>query len=78
MSKEYRLKDLFKSRPGEWIPLPEILNLNIAQYGRVIHGLRHKDLMNIENKKEYIDGETHSWFRYNEFVREENGQMVMV
>jgi predicted nuclease with TOPRIM domain len=65
-SQEDRLEEMFKARPGEWISLSEIMDMRISQYGRAIHSLRHKRLMNIENKTENQKetGVTHSWFRY--------------
>lgn len=47
---------------GEWIPLPKILALNIAQFGARILELR-RDGHNIENRVEEVNGETHSWYR---------------
>ncbi len=65
MGKEYRLKDLFLSRPNQEIGLPEILTLNIAQYGRAVHDLRREG-MNIINHKEWdiLEQQWHSWFKY--------------
>jgi hypothetical protein len=67
-SQEDKLEELFKARPGEWVPLSTILDMRISQYGRAIHSLRHKKLMNIENKTEYQKAAkvTYSWFRYSQ------------
>ena len=85
-SQRQRLKDLFESRKNEWIPLPVILSMHIAQYGTRIKELRDEDGMNIENKWQSINGERHSWFRYVpqeaykkvEFKEAEHGQMAFV
>jgi len=53
-----RLLDLLKRRPLQWIPLPDILALGIAQYNARIYELRRAGYR-IENKQE---GD-HSWFR---------------
>ena len=58
-----RLKSMFAARPKEWIPLPEILKMGIAQYNARIFDLR-KARMIIINKTKTIDGEVHSWFMY--------------
>ena len=65
-SQEDKLADMFISNPGKWIPLPDILDMRISQYGRAIHSLRHKHKMKIENCPKYCkeDRSTHSWFRY--------------
>lgn len=48
---------------GEWVPLWQILDLRISQYGRAIHTLRHRLGFKIENRTETVDGVRHSWFR---------------
>ncbi len=58
-----RLKNLFESHPDEWIPLPVILEMHIAQYGTRIKELRDSGMM-IENMWKSVNGERHSWFRY--------------
>lgn len=70
VTQELRLQALFEAKEGEWVPLPEILALRpqIAQYGRAIHSLRHKErygYMNIQNKTQMIEGVVCSWFGYN-------------
>ena len=59
-----RLRKFFKERPDIWIPLPEILQLLIAQYNSRTHDLRNEG-MSIENKLEMVDGVKHSFYRYN-------------
>jgi hypothetical protein len=49
----------FRSR--RWISLPEILDLRISQYGRVIHQLRRSG-WHIKNRAEFRDGKKYSWF----------------
>lgn len=63
LSQKDRLRNLFESRRGQWIPLPEIADMRIMQYGRVVHEIRREGL-NIENKTQFINGVQHSWFRY--------------
>ena len=58
-----RILNLLASRIGEWVPLPEILDLHIAQYNARIFTLR-KEGHEIESKVETQgDGSRHSWFR---------------
>lgn len=54
---------LLKSRAGEWVPLPEILELGCAQYNTRIKELRDEWGFPIENRTETVNGERHSWFR---------------
>ena len=58
-----RLRNFFCDRPGQWIPLPVILELHIAQYNARIWDLRGVG-MTIENRTEVVDGVRHSFFRY--------------
>lgn len=58
-----RLRRMFMSKPNEYIPLYEILQMGIAQYNARIFDLR-KAGMKIVNKTKSVDGETHSWFVY--------------
>src|SRR5437879_5549383 len=55
------LEVLLKAR-GEWVPLPEILRLNIAQYGTRVHELRGMGF-HISNRIEHRDGKALSFFR---------------
>lgn len=62
ITQQQRILNLLKSRPNEWVPLPQILDLHIAQYGTRIKELRASG-HDIKNKTEWIAGEKHSWFR---------------
>lgn len=57
-----RILRLLQSRCGQFVPLPEILALGIAQYNARIHSLRRAGYA-IENKTEAAGGQRHSWFR---------------
>lgn len=52
-----RLLSLLRYHKNQWVALPEILALYIAQYGRVINDLR-KQGYDIRNRQEG----RHSWF----------------
>ena len=59
------LADFFESRPNEWISLPEILKLGIAQYNSRVYDLRRPPFdMDIKNRWEIKEGVKHSWFMY--------------
>jgi hypothetical protein len=60
-----RLVTKLRERLGEWVPLPELLDIRprIAQFSARIYEARHKLGLHIENKVETINGEKHSWFR---------------
>jgi hypothetical protein len=58
-----RILRLLESRRGEWVPLYEILNLKISQYGTRVKELRDNWGYAIENKTETANGQRHSWFR---------------
>lgn len=58
-----RLAALFRANPNEWIPLPRILGLGIAQYNSRIWYLRRKG-MQIENRTQYERDIKHSWYKY--------------
>ncbi len=62
-----KLMNLFRARPNQWIPLPEILSLGIAQYNARILELRIEG-EKIENRIERVDGQTHSWFKWTSKV----------
>src|ERR1700691_2001185 len=53
---------LLRFARGAWVPLPEILDLGVAQYNARIFELRRHGLT-IENRTETVDGVRHSWFR---------------
>jgi len=59
VSGKDKLKELFLSRPNQWIILPEILNLRVAQYNSRILDLRAEG-MNIINDWQMVDGVKHS------------------
>jgi len=63
LTQKQRLKVFFASRPNQWIPLYEILNLHISQYNARIYDLRAMGIT-IENKEEWVNGQKHTWFRY--------------
>jgi len=62
MTQRQRMAAMFESRPNEWIPLPEILAMGVAQYGARVLELRRAG-MEIENRTRTINGQKHSWFR---------------
>lgn len=63
-TQRQRLRELFEQREGEWIPLPEILSMNIAQFRAQLKELRDIERMHIENKMEHEEGTVRSWYRY--------------
>ncbi len=65
-SQRARLLHLLEESAGKWVPLLDILALNIAQYGARVFELRRQlepQRYRIENRTERIDGVLHSWFR---------------
>ena len=67
MSQVQKLRALMFSREGQWVPLPDVQALGIAQ-----HGARFKELREelaprgyrIENKMEHgTDGIVRSWYK---------------
>ncbi|HWE00652.1 MAG TPA: hypothetical protein VG345_16490 [Bryobacteraceae bacterium] len=58
-----KLLKLFVSRRGEWIALPSILKLGIAQYNARIAEMRSEGHA-IENRTEYVNKVKNSWFVY--------------
>ncbi len=77
MSAEHRnrqtqaaqIVELLRAHRGQWVALPNILGLGIAQYNARIHQARHEWGLKIENKTEVRDGIRHSWFRLVEQSR---------
>ena len=68
LTQRDELRELFKRKPNQWIPLPEIMGLGIAQYGARILELRREG-MDIENKvMGTVNGQRHTAFRYNKPV----------
>jgi Helix-turn-helix domain len=59
-----RILALLVNARGGWVPLPEILELGVAQYSARIHELRALGFR-IENRRERIDGMLHTYFRLN-------------
>lgn len=57
-----RLYALLLAHRGDWVPLPEILALGIAQFGARILELRRRGFV-IENRRENVGKEVHSWYR---------------
>lgn len=57
-----RLLRFFEERQGQWVPLPEILALGIAQFGARILELRRSGYV-IENRREHAGKAVHSWYR---------------
>lgn len=61
MTQHDKLLNLLRGR--DWVPLYEILHLDIAQYGRVINDLRKKKYI-IENRfVGVVDGKKHTEFK---------------
>lgn len=61
-----RLLRLLEENCGEWVPLPRILELRIAQYSARILELRRElepKGWRIENRTRRVDGAVRSWFR---------------
>lgn len=58
-----KIMSLFKSRQGQWVPLPDILALGVAQYNARILELRRLGEQ-ISNKTEVVNGQKHSWFMW--------------
>ena len=63
MTQKSRLRNLFKARPGQEIPLPEIADMRIMQYNRVVKELQHEG-MDIKNRTQFINGVNCSWFTF--------------
>jgi hypothetical protein len=57
-TQKQRMLEKLQANYGQWVPLPEILALGIAQYGARLFELRRAGY-EIENRQE---GD-HSWFR---------------
>src|SRR5579859_71212 len=58
-----RILSLLRSRDGAWVPLPEILDLHISQFGARIFELRRQGFV-IENRTERDDsGAVLSYYR---------------
>ena len=60
--QQRKIADFLLERPNQWVRLPEILALGIAQYGARILENRRKGLV-IENRTAWVGSKRHSWFR---------------
>lgn len=74
-----KILNLLRAYNGNWCPLPRILDLHIAQYGRVINDLRtgkhDGKCYQIENKLiEIVNGEKHTAFRL--IMEEKQGELA--
>lgn len=58
-----KIRKLFEAHPNEWVPLTEVLRLQVAQYNSRIKELRAEGYT-IKNKTEYVGSSKHSWFMY--------------
>lgn len=58
-----KLLALFREFEGQWIELPAILRLGVAQYNARIKQLRGEGYV-IENRVEWRGRVKHSWFRF--------------
>jgi len=73
MSQMEKLRALLFSREGQWVPLPDVQALGIAQHGARFKELR-KELepqgYRIENKMEHgTDGIVRSWYMLTRSAR---------
>ena len=62
-TQKQELEKFFKSRTNQWVTLPEILRLGIAQYTARIHDLRSSG-MRIENRTYKTGGTRCSEYKY--------------
>jgi len=58
-----KLRQFFMFHRDNWVPLPDILKLGIAQYNARIFDLKSEG-MEIINKIEIVNGNRHSWYKY--------------
>jgi len=61
-TKRGTIFELLRSRTGQWVSLPEILELGVAQFGARILELR-RDGHTILNKTEHRGGKVLSWYK---------------
>jgi len=59
-----KLMALFEKKPSQWIPLPEILQLGIAQYNARIYDLRREGYKIDNMLIRVANGERHTAFKY--------------
>jgi hypothetical protein len=62
-TQQQKVLDLLKSKKGEWVALPEILALGIAQYNARIFDLRRRGHIILNKTEPDINGVKHSWFK---------------
>jgi hypothetical protein len=60
--QQQKLKALLLRAHGEWVELPEILDLKISQFGARVLELRRMGY-DIQNRQETRDGKKRSWYR---------------
>ena len=60
--QQRRIVAFLLERPNQWVRLPEILALGIAQYGARILEARRMGFV-IENRTAWVGNKRHSWFR---------------
>lgn len=60
--QQQKILALLRSKEGEWVSLPEILALGVAQYNARIHELRGQGY-EITNRTRVEDGIKKSWYR---------------
>lgn len=60
-SQNERILVLLRTR--EWVGLPEILDLRIANYRARVSDLRERGYVILNRKEEAADGTVHSWYR---------------
>ncbi len=69
-----RILALLQAHKGEWVSLPRILDLHIAQYNARIYELRAQ-YYDIECRREWTgDGQVHSFYR----LRAKQGQLELL
>ena len=61
-SQQQKIYNLLKSHGNDWVALPEILSLGVAQYNSRILDLRREGYV-IENKTQVVRGTKYSWYR---------------
>lgn len=54
---------LLQAHAGQWVALPDILALGIAQYNARIHELRRRGLRIPPPRTETVNGKRHTWYR---------------
>ena len=62
-TQQQRILTLLNSQPNQWVPLYDILDLHISQFGARILELRLQGY-DIQNRKEWHGGICKSWYKY--------------